>query len=141
MNEKLPFSYATRRKRRKITQLFKEQNGLCVYCKKPMWLPWDLENIFEWTEGKIPHTKHKHFKSRATLEHKKPRANGGSKINLKNLACSCSECNGRKGNLSHYTFVIVHRSDILYKLTILYHRCNSALKKAMHTKKRQKVFS
>lgn len=110
MNEKLPYSYSTRRKKRRITQLYVKQKGRCIYCKKDMWLPWNPENIFEIAIIRSD------FKSRATLEHKKAISNGGSKKKFHNLACSCLECNGRKGSLPHILFTIIHKSKTLYVL-------------------------
>ena len=144
MNEKQPFCYTTRRKRRRITKLYKDQKGLCIYCKKQMWLPWSLDNVLDWDEGLVrDHNRHVNFKARATLEHKKALTKGGSKKRMKNLACSCSECNGKKGSLPHHIFAIVHKSDTLYKLTKeirrLYHRYKNSLRATQ--KRRRKAYS
>ena len=139
MQEKLPFSYSTRRKRRRMTYLYKKQKGRCIYCKKQMWIPWDPEDMFAWTDTDR-HNTHVNFKSRATLEHKKPTGQGGSKKSIKNQACSCSECNGKKGSLPHHVFVIVHRFDILYKLAKMYYRYRRSLR-AMQRKRRRAAYS
>jgi len=120
MSKKLPFSYATRRKRRTVTELYIKQNGRCIYCKKQMWLPWDPNDMFSWIGDENDPIQNKPiFKSRATIEHKKPKVHGGTNYFNKanNLVCSCLACNSKKSELPHWVFTLVHNSDMLYKLT------------------------
>ena len=144
MNQKLPFSYSTRWKRHRITELYTKQDGKCTYCKKNMWLPWSIDLLFDWTAGELEehnHNTHSNFKSRATLEYLIPICKGGSKRRRRNLACSCSECNGKRGNLSHRVFQIVHRSKLLYELTMEMRKMYYSISKVRSNKRKCRAFS
>ena len=60
--------------RRKRHLLLLQQKGRCCYCRRPF--------------GKGP--------LRVTLEHKKPRRDGGGN-NIENLAAACLHCNQHRG--------------------------------------------
>ena len=66
-------------------ELFKEQEGLCAVCLRPMTL-----QRFQFST-KIP----KRF---ATFEHIISHCNGGAVNKRKNLVLSCRVCNNQRGN-------------------------------------------
>ncbi len=68
-----------RRQRRKHGSL------ICVYCKAPYLDP----NV---------HNPHKHNRGKATIDHIMPLSKGGAEFDEKNLAVSCSKCNGKKAD-------------------------------------------
>ena len=48
----------------------------------------------------------------ATLDHVKPRAEGGKEYDVNNLVVSCQSCNGRKGKMSYDEFLrIINRQN------------------------------
>lgn len=83
------FAKLTAARRRKLTFLHKQQNGLCWYCDEPTTLPEDLV-------GKDP-------LNMATLDHLIPQVKGGTD-SLKNLVCACGYCNSRRGTTNPQRF-------------------------------------
>lgn len=70
---------------------YEKQNGKCIYCRKPTWLP---------EEGR----RGKRKKKMATVEHIIPRSRGGT-YKRENLAMSCSACNNRRKAIDHFLFL------------------------------------
>jgi 5-methylcytosine-specific restriction endonuclease McrA len=70
---------------RRLNYLFERDGAECRYCKKPL-----------------------NFMT-ATIDHKIPRASGGSQ-EISNLVLACGECNGRKGSLDYNQFIRILRN-------------------------------
>ena len=69
----------------RILEYYKNQNGLCGYCDKPMTL--DLG-----------------FINTATIDHVKPKSKGGKSKPFNEIA-ACYDCNAQKANLSIEEFL------------------------------------
>lgn len=67
---------------------FKAQNGLCFYCRAPMWEP-DGFDVFVRTHG-LSRKAAAFFRS--TAEHLHPRSDGG-KDQASNIVAACLFCN------------------------------------------------
>lgn len=70
---------------------YKKQDGKCIYCRKPTWLP---------EEGRHGKRKGK----MATVEHIIPRSRGET-YKRENLAMSCLACNNRRKAIDHFLFL------------------------------------
>lgn len=73
----------------KIVKLFDDQEGLCFYCKRGMFLI------------SLKHTSHPLF---ATVEHRLALTNGGKEA-WENLVASCFQCNNIKSELVERRFI------------------------------------
>jgi hypothetical protein len=111
MVDRLP-SRGTRNKRYRLTRLYKQQGGVCIYCKEPVWLLWKEDNIYERNEERGKPTKI------ATTEHKYPKTSFFGSDKVSNLACSCFKCNQDKRNFSHFTYKLMLASPKLYNIII-----------------------
>ena len=72
-------------RKRILSVLFREQNGLCAYCTKPMKL-----------KG--------HGHDRATVDHMIPKSKGGASA-IYNYAAACFCCNNTKADKLLYVFL------------------------------------
>jgi len=95
------------RTKRQRYKLYMSQGGFCCYCAKPMW----LEGIH----------KPKEKNAKATLEHIKPKINGGGN-GINNLKCSCLECNSYRSNISDEEFKVIRQMDEWKHIAIGYFR-------------------
>lgn len=105
-------SKGVRSKRYTLTRLFKQQGGLCIYCKEPMWLLWNRDNIYERSTDRGESVK------LATLEHKLAKRSLFGSERKNNLACSCYECNQDKDHLSHLVYKLMRKyptADIFFR--------------------------
>jgi 5-methylcytosine-specific restriction endonuclease McrA len=78
---------------RRKDRLFREQEGVCVYCKKEM--KWDVTAPVKW----------KGHPDEATVDHVTPRSKGGSNF-LKNIVVCCFDCNARKADKTLIQFLV-----------------------------------
>lgn len=75
------------RARKIFLRRFRKANGgklFCEYCGRGP-LKEDFNNLF----NPLP---------LATIDHKKPLSKGGARFDFDNMACSCENCNRKKGN-------------------------------------------
>ena len=97
-----PLNKTTIRKHRRLGELFDKQNGLCVYCKKPMWLG-SRGETGAWND-------------QATMEHIKPLSKGGSKGKRHNQKASCKQCNHTRKTIPHMVFLIFTQLNLVATL-------------------------
>lgn len=93
-------------KKNRLRRLSAKQDEKCYYCQERTWLPDPTGKRYPWQLRR----------TRATLEHLIPRAQGG-KNNQANTVMACSDCNNRRG--SRYTaeeFMELVRSGYLKKI-------------------------
>lgn len=95
----------TNNARNRRVKLWEKQDGKCCYCNRPMWV-------------KGVHEKRKNS-LQATLEHKIPKAFGG-KNHMENLACSCQDCNTKRGIINHNDFKLIRKQNNWMRLIKLY---------------------
>lgn len=75
-------------RRRQLARLFKEQNGLCHWCKKPMRKP----GSFDGSQGiRFPDDI-------CTMDHLVERFNGRKKGDKCETVAACFRCNHERGN-------------------------------------------
>jgi|RhiMethySRZTD1v2_1073278.scaffolds.fasta_scaffold72889_3 5-methylcytosine-specific restriction endonuclease McrA len=72
--------------------LFDEQQGRCFYCARKM-RPYARKK------------KEQQIRDFATKDHFIPRSRGGLHL-FGNKVLACAECNGKKGNMSAFEFVV-----------------------------------
>jgi len=134
MNEKKPLNRNIRARRYRVVKIWKEQNGICIYCKKKMWLPYEPDNIFKNTAQRGKR------KNRATMEHLYPVARGGSRKKRNNQALSCYTCNHKKRDIPHSIYIWIHRFDRLYKLALLYRKVYHKTKNGVYKRNIMRLF-
>ena len=115
---------STIRKHRRLAELYDKQGGLCVYCKKKMWLRSRGE------EGP--------WKDQATLEHVKPLSKGGSKGKRRNQKASCKECNQGRKTIPHILFWICTKVNLVEHLKVAWEKPDEIRRKSIKMKKRVK---
>jgi hypothetical protein len=89
-------------RRKKTTQLFHKQGGLCYFCGKQTWLP-----------GDTPISNNR----RATLEHVLCQGKGGTD-HLSNLVMSCSGCNNLRGDMKFNKFLKLRRDPEAWRVYV-----------------------
>jgi len=89
---------------------FQRQDGLCFYCRRPMW----QNHLHHFASGNCL-TKAQARKRRCTAEHLLAKCDGGSD-NLSNIAAACSYCNERRHQLATPPTPDEYRAYVLQEL-------------------------
>jgi 5-methylcytosine-specific restriction endonuclease McrA len=96
------YTKLTQSRRRKLTRLFEQQSGECIYCQCKTWMAVPDVQLQKPPEG-FTH------RQMATADHVIPQMRGGTD-RATNLVLACKDCNNRRATMEFQAFLDI-RSD------------------------------